>query len=148
MHRPSVARSAERVAWVLDDVWPETASMVAARFGADDQLLAPGIVRGFPSRYDWPARRSKRAALLTTILRHRAMRRVAARPGAIRQQTYLEHDRSIARALAKAIDYRARHLVVAQAWLPWLDEAGALGGRTFDVVMSRYPFAAIHRLLD
>src|SRR6185295_16576022 len=69
-------------------------------------------------------------------------------PGGVRQRAYLEHDRAIARKLAKAIDYRARHLVVAQAWLPWLEDAGALGGRTFDVVMSRYPFAEIHRLLD
>jgi hypothetical protein len=54
----------------------------------------------------------------------------------------------MAQQLAKRIDYRAGHLVVAQAWLPWLDEAGALGGRSFDVVMSRYPFREIHRLLD
>ncbi len=38
--------------------------------------------------------------------------------------------------------------MVAQAWLPWLDEAGVLGGRSFDVAMSRYPFAEIHRRLD
>jgi hypothetical protein len=54
----------------------------------------------------------------------------------------------MARRLAQAIDYRARHLVVAQSWLPWLDEAGALGGRTFDVVMSRYPLGEVHRMLD
>ena len=55
---------------------------------------------------------------------------------------------SVARALARRIDYRAGHLVVAQAFLPWLDEAGMLGGRSFDVAMSRYPFAEIHRRLD
>ena len=68
--------------------------------------------------------------------------------GAVRQRTYLKHDRLIARRLARHIDYRARHLVVAQSWLTGLDEAGALGGRSFDVVMSRYPFAEIHRVLD
>jgi hypothetical protein len=146
MHRPEV-RPAERIAWVLDDVWPETASMVEARFGPDDQLLAPGITGRFPSRYDWP-RRTCRAATVRTILRHWSMRRVVNAPGDVRQRTYLDHDRAIAHKLARAIDYRARHLVVAQSWLPWLDEAGALGGRTFDVVMSRYPFAEIHRLLD
>ena len=50
--------------------------------------------------------------------------------------------------MARRIDYRAGHLVVAQAWLPWLDEAGMFGGRSFDVAMSRYPFAEIHRRLD
>lgn len=147
MHRPGLARVAEHTAWLLDDVWPETASMVEALFGPGDQLLAPGILGGIPSRYRWPVP-SRPAAVRQTITRHWTMRRMAKAPGGVRQRAYLEHDRAIARRLATAIDYRARHLVVAQAWLPWLAEAGALGGRTFDVVMSRYPFSEIHRLLD
>jgi hypothetical protein len=138
---------AERVAWILDDAWPETASMVAASFRAGDQLLAPGIF-GFPlKRYDWPIPASHSASL-ETARRHWSMRRVAKARGDVRQSAYLRHDRLIARQLARAMDYRARHLVVAQAWLPWLHEAGALGGRTFDVVMNRYPLGEIHRLLD
>ena len=148
MHRPAMARSAERVAWLLDDAWPETASMVEAMFGPDDQLLAPGIWRGFPARYDWPVGNSGVAARLPTLRRHWSMRRTAHASGAIRQRSYLEHDRMLARTLARAIDFRARHLVVAQAWLPWLDSVGTFGGRTFDVVMSRYPLAELHRLLD
>jgi hypothetical protein len=137
----------ERVAWVLDDVWPETASMVGAAFKRGDQLVAPGILTVWPGRYHWPLR-TQRAAAIATACRHLAMRRVASASGAVRQQTYLDHDRLLARKLARSIDYRARHLVIAQAWLPWLDEAGALGGRSFDVVMSRYPLGEIHRLLD
>jgi hypothetical protein len=150
MHRPGFVwtSAAERTAWVLDDVWPETASMVGTLFGPRDQLLAPGVFSGLPARYNWPVQRSTAAAVRETVARHWSMRHVAAASGAVRQRSYLEHDRTIARALAKAIDYRARHLVVAQNWLPWLAETGALGGRSFDVVMSRYPFAEIHRLLD
>ena len=150
MHRPGMVwdRSSERVAWVLDDAWPETASMVEALFGPNDQLLAPGIFAAFPPRYHWPVRLTRTAAARQTIARHWAMRRLATASGGIRQRAYLKHDRAIARALAGPIDYRARHLVVAQAWLPWLDEIGALGGRTFDVVMSRYPLTEIHRMLD
>jgi hypothetical protein len=139
--------AAERTVWILDDVWPETASMVAEMFGPNDQMLAPGVWRGFPNRYDWPVR-GDTPAKVATIGRHLAMRRVASAPGGVRQRAYLEQDARLARQLAKAIDYRARHLVVAQSWLPWLDEAGALGGRTFDVVMSRYPLGEVHRLLD
>jgi hypothetical protein len=76
------------------------------------------------------------------------MWRVAKEKGAVRQQAYLDHDRRMARQLARAIDYRAGHIVVAQAWLPWLEELGTFGGRSFDVVMSRYPLREIHRLLD
>jgi len=138
---------AERVAWVLDDVWPETASMVSASFGQGDQMIAPGFFGPWPAKYRWPVI-TRHAGALATGRRHWSMRTVANASGALRQQSYLDHDRLLTRQLAKQIDYRARHLVVAQSWLPWLDEAGVLGGRTFDVVMSRYPFGEIHRLLD
>jgi hypothetical protein len=110
-------------------------------------LLAPGLLGPYPARYRWPAP-AQHAAALVTVRRHLAMRRVAKAKGGVRQQAYLAADREVARALARAIDWRAGHLVVAQAWLPWLDEAGMLGGRSFDVAMSRHPFAEIHRRLD
>jgi hypothetical protein len=136
-----------RTSYVMDDVWPEYASMIASDLRPGDQWLAPGLMGGRPGRYNWPAP-VHHAAILATARRHLAMRRVAKASGGIRQQTYLAHDRELARALARAIDYRADHLVVALAWLPWLDEAGMLGGRSFDVAMSRYPFVEIHRRLD
>jgi hypothetical protein len=137
-----------RVAFVMDDVWPEYASMVASALRPDDQLIAPGLFgRPALARYAWPGHASHRATL-ATARRHLAMRRVARASGGVRQRTYLDFDRALARALAKEIDYRAAHLMIAQAWLPWLDEDGALGGRGFDVVMSRYPMAEIHRRLD
>lgn len=139
--------SAERIAWVLDRPWPETASMVAASFKPGDQLIAPGILGGWPKRYDWPVA-GEHGATLATIRRHWTMRRVAKTGGAVRQRAYLDRDRAIASELAGRIDYRARHLVVAQSWLPWLDELGVFGGRSFDVVMSRYPLGQIHKLLD
>jgi hypothetical protein len=149
MHKAhgGVVLQPERTSWVLDDAWPETASMVQALARPGDQLLAPGILREFPRRYAWPGKVA-RPARFATLRRHLAMRRVAKAPGGLRQRAYLEQDQAIARVLARAIDYRSRHLIVAQSWLPWLGESGALGGRTFDVIMSRYPFGEIHRLLD
>lgn len=137
--------SDERTAYLLDDVWPEYASMISADIRPQDQLIAPGLFGA--ARYRWPGDVDHRA-ILSTIRRHIAMRRVAKADGGTRQRTYLRHDRALAHALASGIDYRARHLVIAQAWLPWLEETGALGGRSFDVVMSRYPMADIHRMLD
>jgi hypothetical protein len=142
------ALPADRISYLVDAAWPEYAAMVASVRRPDDQLIAPGLFgRPLPSRYRWPGRVEHRAAL-ATVNRHLAMRWVAGAAGGIRQRRYLRHDRAVALALAGAIDYRARHLVVAQAWLPWLDEAGALGGRSFDVLMSRYPLVEIHRKLD
>jgi hypothetical protein len=149
MHKRLLRREhlSERVSWVLDDCWPESASMIAASFKPTDQLIAPGLFGAWPKRYNWPVE-GEHIASFATAWRHLAMRQVAKASGAVRQRTYLDHDRILARRLAKGIDYRARHLVVAQAWLPWLDELGIFGGRTFDVVMNRYPFGEIHRLLD
>jgi hypothetical protein len=148
MHgRHRVAPAAARTAFVLDEVWPEYASLAAALARPEDQLLAPGLWGARPGRYAWPGPVQHRAAL-ATFGRHLAMRRVAKAGGGVRQRAYLAHDRAVARALARRIDYRARHLVVAQAFLPWLDELGLLGGRSFDVLMSRFPFGEIHRRLD
>lgn len=137
-----------RTAWLLDDVWPEYASYVAATVGDDDQLIAPGLFgKALPRRYDW-GKQANHISTAATAARHWAMRRTRSAPGHVRQRGYLAHDRLLALRLAPAIDYRARHLVIAQAWLPWLAEAGVLGGRSYDVLMSRYPLADIHRLLD
>ena len=141
------APAAARTAWLLDEIWPEYASMAAAAARPEDQLLAPGLWGARPGRYAWPGP-VRHAAGIATLRRHLAMRRVARAPGGVRQRAYLAHDREVARALARRIDYRCGHLVVAQTLLPWLDEAGALGGRSFDVLMSRYSLAEIHRRLD
>jgi hypothetical protein len=149
MHRGQgvAAPAAARTAWLLDEAWPEYASMVAAGARPGDQLLAPGLWGARPGRYAWPGP-VRHPAGLATLRRHLAMRRVAGAPGGVRQRAYLAQDQAVARALARRIDYRCGHLVAAQTLLPWLDEAGALGGRSFDVLMSRYPLAEIHRRLD
>lgn len=141
------APPATRTAWLLDEVWPEYASLVTALSRPGDQLLAPGLWGARPARYAWPGPVGHPAGL-ATLGRHLAMRRVAKAPGGVRQRVYLEHDRRVARALARRIDYRCGHLVVAQTLLPWLDAAGVLGGRSFDVLLSRHPLAEIHRRLD
>lgn len=141
------APRAMRTAWLLDEVWPEYASLVTALHRPGDQLLAPGLWGARPARYAWPGP-VRHPAGLATLARHLAMRRVANAPGGVRQRVYLHHDRRVAQALARRIDYRCGHLVVAQTLLPWLDEAGMLGGRSFDVLLSRPPLAEIHRRLD
>ena len=148
MHKIVRALPAERTAWVLDDVWPETASMVAEMSGAGDQLIAPGIRPGLPRRYDWPLRGQAPANAADDPPPSRHAPQSPRRPAACASAPISNRTGWLARRLARAIDYRARHLVVAQSWLPWLDEAGALGGRTFDVVMCRYPLGEVHRMLD
>ncbi len=133
-----------QTSFVLDQPWPEFTAYVAGRLGVDDQVLAPG----FPglARYAWP--RVQATAAMATLARHVAMRRVAHAAGSVRQDAYLRHDARLAAALGRRIDYLSRHVVVHQTFLPFLWRDGILGGRSFDVLMTRYPLADLQARLD
>ncbi|EGF89241.1 hypothetical protein ABI_45880 [Asticcacaulis biprosthecium C19] len=133
-------------AWVLDEMWPEHQAYLTDRAREDDQILRPGVFGAATARYAWG--RGQGVAGWATVLRHAAMKQVAKARGAVRQAAYLKADQAVAQAMAKRIDYRAQHVVVAQTLLPFLWRDGVLGGRSFDVLMTRYPLAEIHRRLD
>ncbi len=134
---------AERTAYVLDEIWPEYRDFVGKQARADDQLLAPGL--GL-SRYGWPG--AQKRALWATGLRHLSMRRVVRARGGVRQAAYAQADERLAGIFGRSLDYRARHVVVYQTFLPYLWRDGWLGGRSFDVLMTRYPLAELHARLD
>ena len=136
----------DRVAFVLDEVWPEHRDFVARQRKPDDPVLAPGGLGRPMPRYAWP--QAQTPAPLATLRRHWTMRRVAKARGAVRQAAYLRDDERLALALARRIDHRARHLVVSQTLLPFLWREGHLGGRSFDVLMTRYSLAELHARLD
>jgi hypothetical protein len=96
------APPAARISYVMDDVWPEYASMIAASLRPGDQLLAPGLLGPRPARYRWPGP-VLHAGALAMARRHLAMRRVARASGGVRQRAYLAADRELARALARRI---------------------------------------------
>lgn len=148
-HGPLIEPVSGKTTWLLDDAWPEYSSYLTRIAAPDDQILAPGLFGAARiARYDWSHPATRHAATFATARRHWTMRRVATAAGSVRQRAYATSDQRLATALAKAVDYRSEHLVVAQAWLPWLDRLGLLGGRSFDVLMSRYPLADIHARLD
>jgi hypothetical protein len=136
----------ERAAWVVDRVWPEYRRLAAAQMKPEDQLLSPHRFGGRLAGYDWQTGEGR--AGLATLQRHMMLRQVATARGAVRQAAYLKADEALALALARHIDYRAQHLVVSQAFLPFLWRDGVLGGRSFDVLMTRYPLADVHARLD
>ena len=63
-------------------------------------------------------------------------------------QAHFELARTLAKSYERRIDYRAEHLCVAQSMLPHLWRSGALGGRTFDVLMQRLPVACLEQQSD
>jgi len=60
----------------------------------------------------------------------------------------LRGDAAVAKAVAAHIPWTSTHLVVPQNLVPFLWERGVLGGRTFDVMMTRLPFERLHERLD
>ena len=141
-----IAPVLDRTAYVLDEVWPEFDSYITANRRDDDQVLAPGLFGKTLPRYAWSGARPM--AGWATLSRHLAMHRVARAAGKIRQAAYLKADADVAAALGRKVDFTAGHLVVQQTLLPFLWRDGVLGGRTFDVLMTRYPLGDLHRRLD
>lgn len=143
--KPLMTPSSPMTSYVVDEVWPEYKDYLSARITAADQLCAPHPIL---QRYAWPQISFTQTALLPTLMRHIQMRRVATAPGGVRQQTYFRADDKLAAALGRMIDYRAQHLVIYQNFLPWLHQRGWLGGRSYDVLMTRYPLKILHQKLD
>jgi hypothetical protein len=131
-------------AWLVDQVTPEFAQYMAAQ--GCDALMVP--IKG-QARYAWPldAARSVGDARWVALRRAWASRRLAEQ-GAERQKALVVFDAELAMEFEKRLSFDATHLVVAQTLLPFLWSMGTLGGRTFDVLMTRCTMADIHRSLD
>ncbi len=145
-HAPALGHSA----YLLDARWPEFDRWCRAHSQPGDRWLIPMDGRRWKKpNYQWspPPGSSRRHATLTTLLRSFRQRRLPAQ-GAARQRTLLEGDAALARRYAAMLDPRCRHIVVSQNLLPHLWRSGALGGRTFDVLIQRWPLAELQQQLD
>ncbi|MBS1723826.1 MAG: VanW family protein [Armatimonadetes bacterium] len=60
----------------------------------------------------------------------------------------LKADRSLALAMARALGPEATHIVIDVRYLATLWREGVLGGRTYDVLLTRWPLRLIHGRLD
>ena len=144
------APSAGHSAWLLDGLWPEFDAWCALHAHEGDRWFTPldGTRFGKPN-YAWsiPQGAWKRHATLETLIRSFRQRRIPAQ-GAVRQRFMLSAQRRLAEKFAVAIDPLARHLVVSQTLLPHLWKMGCMGGRTFDVLVNRWPLAELQARLD
>jgi len=75
------------------------------------------------------------------------LRRWARQPGR-RQASMLDGQRWLAAAYARRLRLEHTHLVIDQGLLPWLQQAGVLGGRSYDVLATALPMDEIQRRLD
>ena len=137
-------------AWLVDEYWPELGRYLEERRRPGDWLFLPFAGRRVGvARYPWVTAgfAEVRQAFWETLVRSAGSRRLAAQ-GAARQEALLRFDEKLARRYARAIPVSATHLVISQNLLPFLWRSGVLGGRTFDVLMTRLPLAALQAALD
>ena len=132
-------------AWLVDAFWPEHDQYIAQNAQENDWIFFP-----FPGgNYRWSKNGFARVihSRWLVLMRSISSRRLA-QQGAERQRTLLEFDRKLADSYARRIPPSVLHLVVSQNLLPFLWRSGVLGGRTFDVLMTRLPLEHLQSTLD
>jgi len=137
-------------AWLVDTWWPEFDAHLRERAGPHDQLFTPlDSARLDIGPYRWSSAGFAAVRQAPWLVASRSWRsRRLARQGAARQRALLEMDEALARHYARGLSFAAVHLVVSQNLLPFLWRDGVLGGRSFDVLMTRLPLAELQATLD
>lgn len=137
-------------AFLLDEYWPEFQTWCHNHSQLADRWLLPlDGQRWKKPNYAWHPPDTSEAEYATMQTLHAAFRtRRLPAQGALRQRTLLQRDRALAEFYARKLDPKARHLIVSQNLLPHLLKLGALGGRTYDVLMTRWPLDELQRRLD
>jgi len=140
-HRHGAAL-AGRAAFLVDEAWPEFAAHVAAARRPEDAIGLATARRwstaGFAEVYE---------ARLPGVLRALGWR-LTAPQGAARRSADARTTAWIAATLARRLAPDVTGAVVAQSLLPELWRSGALGGRRFQVLMTRLPMRVLQARLD
>lgn len=149
--RTSLKQEIATTTFLLDEKWPEYDHYVNNLSNpSDSHILALKKNRFIKTdRYSWAVSHSEkvRTTNLQGIYRALKLRFAPKNKNNVFELT-LQLDKNIARAAVRHIPVDSTHLVISQNLLPFVYETGALGGRTFDVLMTRLPFEKLHERLD
>ncbi len=142
--------SRARAAYLVDEYWAEFDSYIQAHRSERDYLGLPIDGKRFKkANYRWDTRGFEKTTerRFATAARAYRSRRLAPQ-GAARQRVILKCDEKLARSFASLLTYEVTHVTVMQNLLPFLWREGFLGGRTFDVLMTRAPIDQLQAMLD
>ena len=137
-----------RVAYLLDEYWSEFDRYLQEN--SPDAVMIPlDGKRWRKANYAWSVSQVQNVyqAIGVTLLRSLTSRQLATQ-GKARQEALLKFDQQLAETFAVRLQYDMTHLVVMQNLLPFLWRDGHLGGRTFDVLMTRSPLFILQDRLD
>ena len=135
---------------ILDEKWTEYDQYLATITNEMNHFILPLKKNYFikTDRYQWENSNIKNTSTTTLQGIYRALKlRFAPRQNNTFELS-LKLDEKIAIAAAKKIPIDSTHLVISQNLLPFIYKTGVLGGRTFDVLMTRLPFEKLHERLD
>jgi VanW like protein len=140
---PSTAEKFGSTAYLVDEYWAEFDRYLQQQRTERDLLLVPlDGQRWRKPNYNWTQTGfgAVHRATSATLMRSIASRNMPLQ-GSSRQQILLSQDAKLAAQFSKSLTYDVTHLVVMQNLLPYLWQSGVLGGRTFDVLMTRLPIS-------
>ena len=146
----NIAIAHERTAYLVDEAWPEFTAHVARAAQPRDVLAIPLDGRRWHlRRYRWDSSGfgTHIDAPLAALWRSVAVRRAGRRNARV-QPVQLQTAEVLAKQLARVLTPEVTRLVVAQSFLPFLWRDGHLGGRHFEVLMTRPPIEILERELD
>lgn len=147
----SVKQGIAKTTFILDEKWPEFDNYVQSATSESDCFIVPLQKNYFlkTERYNWLAMKSGKIKPTTYQGIYRALHlRLAPKNKNNVFELSLQLDKKIAIAASRKISIDTTHLVISQNLLPFIFETGVLGGRTYDVLMTRLPIEKLHERLD
>jgi hypothetical protein len=149
--RTSVKQEIATTTFILDEKWPEYDKYVSEIAGKSDHFILPLKKSRFirTNRYSWTSSNPEKTKTTPIQGLYRALKlRFIPKNKNNVFELSLQLDKKIARAAARLIPLDSTHVIISQNLLPFVYETDALGGRTFDVLMTRLPFEKLHERLD
>jgi hypothetical protein len=137
-------------AYLVDDFWPEYDDYLKDHANDKDLLFIPMDGKKFNRKnYGWHQSGFKKVhkATFATLLRAYRVRNLTNEGGSL-QKALLKSDEQLANAYHNKLTYEITDLCVMQNLLPFLYLKGSLGGRTYDVLMTRLPYQMLQNELD
>lgn len=137
--------------FVVDEAWPEYVHYAHEQLQPNDLLISSvhnsRLLRS--PRYNWKTNaKIRHLSTNFSAFKRSVLLRIAAKRKRNPFESALQADEHLALQLAQRIPVDCTHVVVSQNLLPALWKSGVLGGRTFDVLMTRLPIGELQDRLD
>ncbi len=138
-------------AYLLDEAWPEFDRYISETAGQNDFFAVSAnnsrLIKSANYRWKSVANRSVKAHNFSAFRRSIQLR-LAARRKQNPFRAAVKADDLLARKMARLVPVDCTHIVLSQNLLPTAWHSGILGGRTFDVLMTRLPMETLHQQLN